>query len=254
MGRGMFTYFWYESFLSELSGKVDVFSFANWTGGNGLLLRHDVDLDIRPALRMAKIEHNLGISSTYFILISSDFYNPLSLPNRNRLKELVALGHEIGLHFDPTVYGETGPAQLQQKAEREASILAEASGSPVKTISLHCPSIHGMFPLFSGFTNAYDPKFFRDDRYISDSCMNFRGKNPYEWAQLARNRTVQFLIHPMHYSDNHETYTTIFANKILEMSSDVERYFRIIEPFDKDLGRGSLFDVMQKNDLGKGFS
>lgn len=242
MKKHDFSLSWYESFLRETAEKIDIFSFANWKGGNGVLLRHDIDLDLIPALKMGELENTLGISSTYFIQVCSDFYNPQSKNNRERLKNLVSMGHEIGLHFDPTVYAGADDTQLQREAEREADILAMASESAVQAVSLHCPSIHGMFPLFDGFMNAYDPSIFKSDRYISDSCMSFRGKEPHQWVALGRDKTVQLLIHPLHFSDTKRPYTDIFLEKIRNDALDIEQYFRVIECFDKALGHGTLLD------------
>ncbi len=45
------------------------------SGKRYLILRHDVDFSVDRALELAKIENNYGISSTYFFLLHSDFYN-----------------------------------------------------------------------------------------------------------------------------------------------------------------------------------
>jgi hypothetical protein len=239
-----FTYSWYEYFLSEITKNAKINSFAARNEHAGLLLRHDIDLDLRPALKMGMLENKLNVSSTYFILVCSDFYNPLSEVNRKQLKELIRLGHEIGLHFDPTVYGEADAKRLQLEVEREAKILAEAAEAPIQAVSLHSPSAYGKYPLFDGFINAYDPSIFGDDRYISDSCMNFRGKNPHEWAALARHKTVQCLIHPMHYADDEQTYCKIFCEKICNDVMTIEQAFRNNNCFNKELGGKTLLESL----------
>ena len=40
-----------------------------------MLLRHDVDLSLDAALRMAELEHAAGASATYFLMTESVFYN-----------------------------------------------------------------------------------------------------------------------------------------------------------------------------------
>ena len=71
---------------------------------NQIILRHDVDLDIYPAYKMALLENEIGVKSTFFILLNAQSYNPLSINNKNILREISSLGFEIGLHFDPTNY------------------------------------------------------------------------------------------------------------------------------------------------------
>ena len=79
-----------------------------------LLLRHDVDLSLDAALRLAELEAQAGAAATYFLMTQSVFYNlasPEGLRAINRLREL---GHAVGLHavwpgaelderFDPVV-------------------------------------------------------------------------------------------------------------------------------------------------------
>ena len=45
-----------------------------------LLLRHDIDSSPHYALQMAKLEHRLGVRSSYFVLMHSLHYNPAAPP------------------------------------------------------------------------------------------------------------------------------------------------------------------------------
>lgn len=49
--------------------------------------------------------------------------------------------------------------------------------------------------------NAYDVEWFDADRYMSDSCMDFRGKDPFTFIEKASSGSIQILLHPMHFSD-----------------------------------------------------
>ena len=46
-----------------------------------LILRHDVDYNIQKTIKMAEIESQKNISATYFVLLTSDFYNLFSKKN-----------------------------------------------------------------------------------------------------------------------------------------------------------------------------
>ena len=63
-----------------------------------------VDFDLQLALDLALFEKEIGIKSTYFILTTCESYNVLAEKNKEILKKIISLGHEIGLHFDPTLY------------------------------------------------------------------------------------------------------------------------------------------------------
>jgi hypothetical protein len=81
--------------------------------GKAMYLRHDADRNIEIALLMARIEREMGIQSTYYLLPPGDYgqsenyYGAIvgdRLVPSARLKEVVleiaSLGHEIGLHND----------------------------------------------------------------------------------------------------------------------------------------------------------
>ena len=54
-----------------------LFNKISYFEKKSILLRHDVEFSVPIALKMAKIEADLGISSTYFVQLHSDFYNAL---------------------------------------------------------------------------------------------------------------------------------------------------------------------------------
>ena len=58
------------------------------------------------AYEFSRIEERNQIVSTYYILMTSDLYNPISMTSQKLIKRMSEEGFEIGLHFDPTVYGE----------------------------------------------------------------------------------------------------------------------------------------------------
>lgn len=67
------------------------------------LMRHDIDHDLDTAVKIAEIEADLGIQSTFFALPGSPYW-----PSRNRiggdsLQQLLSIqdmGHEVGIHND----------------------------------------------------------------------------------------------------------------------------------------------------------
>ena len=91
--------------------------------GSYIILRHDVDLDLYPAYKISQIEKQLGIKSTFFIMTSCQNYNPLSATNRKLLKDIQNDGHEIGLHFDPSIYHDCSIKDLNKKAKKEILLL-----------------------------------------------------------------------------------------------------------------------------------
>ena len=63
-----------------------------------MILRHDVDLSLDAALRMAELEAEAGAAATYFLMTGSVFYNLGSPEGERALGRLRELGHRVGLH------------------------------------------------------------------------------------------------------------------------------------------------------------
>lgn len=62
-----------------------------------LYIRHDVDHDLEHALAFARAEASYGIKSTYFLLHTAGYFD-YSQQFLDRCKELIDLGHRVGLH------------------------------------------------------------------------------------------------------------------------------------------------------------
>lgn len=190
-----------------------------------IILRHDVDFCVRRAYEMFLFERDVGVRSTYFFLSSSYSYNVLEYENRKMIQAIAKGGCEIGLHFDPKIYADMNNNQLYEKCCFEASIISEAANVKVKSVSLHNPTSHGNYVLFRNMNNAYDSDIFSDDCYISDSCMDFRGKNIMEFLDRAQDRSIQVLIHPMHWSESHFSYFAIFDRYISQMRRKIHKEY-----------------------------
>ena len=111
----IFSYIELEKFFKHIKENYTVTSLTKWNGSNAIILRHDVDFDIKPAYNLALKEKEFDINSTFFIMTSSLTYNPLSFDNRRMLKKMSKMGFEIGLHFDPSIYGTKNYETLSTK-------------------------------------------------------------------------------------------------------------------------------------------
>jgi hypothetical protein len=241
------TYTEYKQIIRFMMDNGRVTSFAQWDLSNAIILRHDVDLDIDSAYELSKIEVELGVRSSYFFLLNCDTYNVFSMNNRQKLKEMADLGFEIGLHFDPSIYGNVSHAKLAEYVEKESQLLFEVSGFKVKTISLHNPSVLGNYPLFSGYNNAYDESFFSDDYYLSDSRMDFNGKDPYQFIKKVKTHTVQVLLHPLHYSEKRQEYPEIFRQHVKRYVDKIDEDFSINSKYASQMSSSNLFSYVINN-------
>ena len=77
-----FTYAAYRNLITEL--KQTNYQFCGYFDYAGkeksVIMRHDIDYCLEQSVKMAQIEQEEGISSTYFVLLKTDFYNPASKP------------------------------------------------------------------------------------------------------------------------------------------------------------------------------
>ena len=174
-----FTYDGYRQLIDLLEKNNYVISdYKNWRKyDQTVILRHDIDNDISKALDLAKLECDLGITSTYFVLVTSDFYNILSAKNENMLKEISKCGHGIGLHFDEVRYTDINtPNDAVDYIVKEAKILSYVIEKQVDVVSMHRPSkmILDADLNIPGIINSYGQTFFKDFKYLSDSRRRWR--------------------------------------------------------------------------------
>jgi hypothetical protein len=169
---------------------------------SGLVLRHDVDESIDFAYTLYLSEKSIGVKSTFYILLTSDLYNPFSKKNRAYLEKMHIDEFEIGLHFDPLAYTNVEDSFLIEKFEEEIFIFEKTLDIKLHSYSMHQPSVSGKYINHDKLINAYDKELFTIDRYISDSAFTFRGKNLNEYIEKSNHEIIQLLIHPDHLISN----------------------------------------------------
>jgi hypothetical protein len=169
-----FTEAHYRSLLRAAATRFRFERFGTLTSKPHLLWRHDVDLSVHRACRMAEMEREEGVRSTFFLLLHSEFYNILEREVASRVRRIAALGHHIGLHFDPSFYGtRVRRDQLTSRLAFEKRIIEDIVDAPVRVFSLHDPTSAALRTLaadmLSGMINAYGPAIRNGYRYCSDS-------------------------------------------------------------------------------------
>ena len=163
-----------------------------------LIVRHDLDVSIPAALLLARIEAARGVAAHYFVLLRTELYNPFAAAGVGDLQRLGELGHTVGLHFDAALYPDDLDA-LDRAVRREAGMLADLLGKPVDMVSLHRPAhaLQGLDRRLGGCRHAYEPRFFREMGYCSDSRGGWHHGHPLDHAAVRDGRTLQLLTHPI---------------------------------------------------------
>src|SRR5262249_23738771 len=87
-----------EILESAKAGGYRFTTFGEPPERGDLFLRHDIDLSLDAALRMAELEAEHGVETTYLLMTESVFYNLASSEGVTAIERLRELGHAVGLH------------------------------------------------------------------------------------------------------------------------------------------------------------
>ena len=170
-----------------------------------IVLRHDLDISLYPALEIARVEHEQGVQATYFVTLHSPFYNALSRSSADIMSQLHQWGHQIALHVDHMVYGGDFA-----KALLEVNVLARFYPYiNTQLVSLHSPTNLEQMPIasFRELQNVYGHIFSKDMTYISDSTGRWRSGHPLDSEAFHSRKPIQLLTHPIWWIQDGETAT-----------------------------------------------
>lgn len=193
-----------------------------------VILRHDIDFSLSSAVQMAELEASQGVHSTYFVLVTSDFYNVASASSLRALHRIQELGHEVGLHFDEVAYGEISEEMCIQKILEEKNILSTLLGTDVTTVSMHRPSKRTLESdlHIPGMINSYGKEFFHGFKYVSDSRRRWREPVDEIIADGSYER-LHILTHAFWYHETEEPIEESVGRFI--RSANVERYHQMAD-------------------------
>lgn len=222
-----------------------------------LILRHDVDISLPAALKMAQIERDLGIRSTYFILFYDSLYNPLEGNSVSILKQISKIGHEIGFHYYPAYYRlfNQNPKKILKV---EIQLLEHLLGKKVHSISRHGPWDRDPFATIKEYINANHPRL-RRDLFIHDSnraWASFQGL-----FKLFNDppRRVQLLIHPYFWQEDKisreallERFFQSLENKNLRLKKRLKKIWQTdpsVVEFDTFIEKGDFTQFHHKEGM-----
>jgi hypothetical protein len=187
--------------------------------GRKIYLRHDIDMDPRKAAEMAKIEKDLNIRSTYFILDTAEYFKR---DISGEIETIKSCGHEIGWHNDAFQQwmkeGQSKP--IRHYIETPLRELRKRYGCNVRGTSAHFVAhenehLYHNYNIWSinykyqnlipvekfnllDFNLEYETYKVNRNIYLCDSGNNWN-IDPYEAALMFKsftNCTIQILIHP----------------------------------------------------------
>jgi hypothetical protein len=95
-----------------------------------IVLRHDIDFAPGYSLELAQLECDAGIRSTFFVLVDGQFYDPLQTNVIRQIRQIHALGHEIGLHF---AVASAVDSDIGKEVAFRLQVLTAIVGDPVES-------------------------------------------------------------------------------------------------------------------------
>lgn len=227
-----FTYDRYRDLLSELAASGAHFrAYSKSVRQGDVLLRHDVDLSPARALRVARIEADLGIEATYFFLVSTPLYNIHEEQTRGVVREIEGLGHDVGLHFSTHQYpwdGDPGEDAVAEAVDRERAALGTIV-SPIETVAFHAPPDWVLRRKYRAFPSTYEPRFFESIDYLADSNQRWREDPPL--TDGIPDRT-QVLTHPGLWGEEDRSFEECVQRAARKRNERVESYAqaRYVDP------------------------
>jgi len=182
--------------FKERGYKFCFFSEAPDKKTKKVYLRHDIDYSPETALRLAQIEYQKKIHSTYFIRLSAPFYNIFESKNAKIIKKIINLGHQIGLHFEINLSKKT----IEREITNQIKVI-QLYFDIEKIVSFHRPPKYILNQKFKNFISSYEAKFFKEIKYLSDSCGHeslWKEGCVCQWLKSQScPRDLQILIHPI---------------------------------------------------------
>lgn len=173
--------------------------------------------------------------ATYFILLSTNFYNVHSRESRKCIEDILKNGGNIGLHFDEVQYNVQTERELKECVYMEIDMLSRIIGVEVDTVSMHRPSERFLSANleFDGIINSYNEIFFKNMKYLSDSRRCWR-ENVDEIIEQEAYTRLHILTHPFWYSEGMEsdlkqTLKEAMRNASLEYYDNLNDNFRNLQ-------------------------
>ena len=189
------------------------------------ILRHDIEFSIDRAYKLAKIEKELGVVSTYTVQVRNNTYNALSEKNINLISKIRNLGHHIGLHQNPP--SSLKLATLKDYIMRDITILEDSYGFEIDRFAFHRPKKEYLncYVELENKINCYDRKFFHffdkrpeslDILYLADSNHKWKYGYPLDF-DFSKINKLQLLTHPFSWSekggDNYGNFVSLIRER-----------------------------------------
>ncbi len=169
-----------------------------------IIWRHDVEFEPDIALKMAQIEHEEGIVTTYFFQLHCTYYNLFDEYYTHVFHQIKNLGHHVGLHFDCRYWRITDEKQLNDFVSLDRDYLQKALGTKIDTFSFHNTTPFTQSCLeykYGGLINVYSSYFKEHYNYCGDSLGYWRFDRLEDVLKDPKVQHLQVLTHDANWTE-----------------------------------------------------
>ena len=223
----MFSYNEFKNLINMVQQNLPIVDYkdVNDNTKKFCVLRHDIEFSIDRAYKLAKIEKELGVVSTYTVQVRNNTYNALSEKNIDLISKIRELGHHIGLHQNPPSSMKLDT--LKDYIMRDITILEDCYGFEIDRFAFHRPKKEYLncYVELDNRINCYDKKFFHffEDKpesleilYLADSNHKWKYGYPLDF-DFSKINKLQLLTHPFSWSDsggdNYGNFVTLIRER-----------------------------------------
>jgi folate-dependent phosphoribosylglycinamide formyltransferase PurN len=192
----------YSDILDMAKSRYRFATFGERGADRHVLWRHDIDHSVHRGLKLAEIEQSKGLISTYFFMPVGISYALAEPAVRDRARQILALGHRAGLHFNSALNPEASQsfASFEQEIIKQRDFVESILEQPLEAVSFHNPTLHRQLsfdqPVLAGLVNAYGHEITNSYGYCSDSNGYWRFTHLRELLLAKTHDRLHVLTHP----------------------------------------------------------
>tara|TARA_R110001583_G_scaffold3112_2_gene20562 strand:+ start:842 stop:1612 length:771 start_codon:yes stop_codon:yes gene_type:complete len=246
-----FSYDEYKEIISLIQKYLPIVSFNDVIDNNlekYCVIRHDVEYSMDRALKLAQLEYELKIKSTYCIQVRNNIYNAISDKNIEIAKQINDLGHEIALHQDPPAG--FGDYRLKGYLLQDMKTLSMYYDLPIKIFSYHRPKPEYLQKYFTveDKINTNGNKFFHyiggdsgivkpeelNVTYLADSNHKWKWGDPKE-VDFSKINKLQMNMHPYSWSKEGHDNLNNSIHVVKERTQELTHSMTEIKTFPREL-------------------
>jgi hypothetical protein len=238
----------YISILKDIKNNYNVLDYTDVSENTEsfAIIRHDIEFSPYRALNLAKIDHDLGIKSSFFVQLRNNCYNALSKENLDIMNEILSLGHSVGAHINTSNLAYVSRS-LREFILQDILTLEEYTGVKIDRFSFHRPTKKQLEkPIkIPNIINAYDDLYFHyfegekpinlNILYLADSNHQWKWGKP-TLNNFANHKKLHINFHPFSWTKNGYTNLVNFKTLTKEKNKELLNSFNSeINNFPKEL-------------------